>query len=471
MSATMTLLGHQRPRVQALPHRRAGSAGPDAVEFAESLGYELDDWQAWCIDGILSEDEGRRLCAMLCVLIMPRQNGKNVVIEVVELYAFYVLDWPAILHSAHRQDTSADHMARLRSVIEANPDLDEITDFREANGKEKIVRTDTRAEIRFVTRSKKIGRGKSPRLVVIDEALYVTDAQIDAMIPSMSAQSMRADKPILLYTSSAPVAESAVLQRLRLKAAQGGPSTWMAAWSCEPGLDVNDRSEWARANPGLNVRISEEWIEEMELATMSVDGFLAERLGVVPLVDLESGELPEWAACLDPHSSLIGTPSVAVDVAPDLSWSSVAVAGFRADGLMHVELVEHLEGTGSVVHIAAAVAATHGVPIYLDPRSPAGGLVADLARLGADVVEVGTLEYTKACALLKLAVRDGRLKHRGQTSLDQAVMSAGVRSIGDAWAWGRRSSAADISPLVAVTLAVSAAMKGDGDEPAFAIVL
>ena len=29
-----------------------------------------------------------------------------------------------------------------------------------------------------------------------------------AMVPSMSAQSMRADKPILLYTSSAPVPES-----------------------------------------------------------------------------------------------------------------------------------------------------------------------------------------------------------------------------------------------------------------------
>ena len=435
------------------------------------MGYELDDWQAWCIDGILSEDEGRRLCAMLCVLIMPRQNGKNVVIEVVELYAFYVLDWPAILHSAHRQDTSADHMARLRSVIEANPDLDKITEFREANGKEKIVRTDTRAEIRFVTRSKKIGRGKSPRLVVIDEALYVTDAQIDAMVPSMSAQSMRADKPILLYTSSAPVPESQVLQRVRLTAAAGGPSTWYAEWGCESGVDPSDRDEWARANPGLNVRISEEWIAEMELATMSVDGFLIERLGVVPFIDGESGELPEWASCLDPQSELAGTPSVAIDVSPDLAWSSIALAGLRADGLIHVELVEHLEGTGSVVHIAAAVAAANKVPIHVDPRSPAGGLVGDLTRLGVKVVEVGTLEYTKACGALKVAVKDRTIRHRGQAPLDIAVSVAGVRSVGEAWAWGRRSSSGDISPLVAVTLAASAASKGEPEESAIAIVL
>jgi phage terminase large subunit-like protein len=445
------------------------SAGPDAVEFAESLGYELDDWQRWCIDGILSEDENRRLCAMLCLLIVPRQNGKNVIIEVVELYAFYVLDWPAILHSAHRQDTSADHMKRLRDVIESNPQLDEITEFREANGKERIVRTDTGAEIRFVTRSKKIGRGKSPRMIVFDEALYVTDAQIDAMVPSMSAQSMRADKPILLYTSSAPVPESHVLMRIRRKALEGGPSTFAAEWSCEAGVDVNDRDEWARANPGLNVRIGEDWIEEMELATMSVDGFLIERLGVVPNIDGDEGELPGWPQCTDPKSTPGPSVTVAIDVSPDLAWSSVGVASHRPDGLMHVELVEHLQGTASLVAIAAAVAKNANAAVHLDPRSPAAGFAGELVRAGAEVVEVGTLDLTKACAALKVAVRDGKVRHRGQGPLSAAVGAAGIRSVGDAWAWARRSSSADISPLVAITLAAHAAMKsGQKKKPVFA---
>jgi phage terminase large subunit-like protein len=443
-----------------LPGRRAGSAGPDAIEFAESLGYELDDWQRWCIDGILSEDEDRRLCATLCLLIVPRQNGKNVVIEVVELYAFYVLEWQTILHSAHRQDTSADHMARLRAVVEANPVLDEITEFREANGKERVVRTDTRAEIRFVTRSKKIGRGKSPRLVVVDEALYVTDEQIDAMLPSMSAQSMNADKPIMLFASSAPVAESLVLARLRATAARGGPSTWYAEWSCEPGVDVRDRDEWARANPGLNVRISEEWIEEMELASMSVDGFLVERLGVVPNVDGDEGELPGWPQCVDPGSQPGGEVAVAIDVSPDLGWSSVGVASRRPDGLVHVELVEHLHGTARLVEVVSRVVANVGGSVHLDPRSPAAGFVADLGRAGVKVVEVGALELSKACAALKVAVRDGRVRHRGQGPLTAAVGGAGIRSVGDAWVWARRSSSVDISPLVAVTLASYALMQG-----------
>ena len=44
-------------------------------------------------------------------------------------------------------------------------------------------------------------------------------------------------------------------------------------------------------------------------------------------------------------------------------------------------------------------------------------------------------------------------RHRGQRELTDAIKGAGRRSLGDQWAWARRLSTADISPLVAVTLA------------------
>ena len=42
-----------------------------------------------------------------------------------------------------------------------------------------------------------------------------TDLQVQALLPSLSAQTMRGDPPILIYTSSAPVGESEVVHRLR----------------------------------------------------------------------------------------------------------------------------------------------------------------------------------------------------------------------------------------------------------------
>ena len=93
------------PRLSHLPRRAVASAGDDAIEFAESIGwsveagrgfYVLDEWQKYCIRGILSEDENARLCAFLVLLIVPRQNGKGAVLEVVELYALFVLELPLI---------------------------------------------------------------------------------------------------------------------------------------------------------------------------------------------------------------------------------------------------------------------------------------------------------------------------------------------------------------------------------------
>lgn len=450
-------IGAQRPRRHALPRRRVGSAGPDACEFAEGLGYELDDWQRWCIDGIFSEDDQYRLCATMVLILVSRQNGKNVILEVIELYAFYVLEWREIIHTAHLQDSSAGHMERLRLVIEANQEILPPTKFIEANGKERIVRTDTRGQIRFMTRSKKIGRSKSPRLIVLDEALFVTDDQVSAILPSMSAQSMKADQPILVYTSSAPIPESMVLHRHVARFAAGDLDGFFADWGSPVGTDPNDVDAWYASNPGLGIRISEAWVREQELAQMDPMGFAIERLGVIFAPDESTSELPEWPTCLDAASQMVGKPAVAVDVAPDLSWVSIAVAGARADKLTHVEVVERLTSVDDAVEVLKKLHKAHGRPIHLDPRAAAAAMIPDLLAAKVPVVEISTADLAKSCAHLKQLVKDGKVKHRGQIPLDQAVRSAAIRSIGDGWAWTRKATTVDISPLVAVTLAAWAA--------------
>ena len=196
------------PRLSHLPRRAVASAGDDAIEFAESIGwsveagrgfYVLDEWQKYCIRGILSEDENARLCAFLVLLIVPRQNGKGAVLEVVELYALFVLELPLILHSAHLGETSADHMDRMWAAISSDPELRaqckqvlakgyEAIEFRPvdpASGEPRRRESGAAVmcEIRFRTRSKKGGRGGSPQMVVFDEALFLTGQQVSAMLP------------------------------------------------------------------------------------------------------------------------------------------------------------------------------------------------------------------------------------------------------------------------------------------------
>jgi hypothetical protein len=142
------------------------SAGADAVEFAASCGLFLDDWQVWCLDQMLAEDRDGRWCASQIALILPRQNGKNAVLEALELYALFVLDETRIIHTAHLAKTAADHMRRMVQLIHANDELDAITHIYWSNGKEALERTDNGAF------SDRVRRGVVPdgRAAAVDRA-------------------------------------------------------------------------------------------------------------------------------------------------------------------------------------------------------------------------------------------------------------------------------------------------------------
>jgi phage terminase large subunit-like protein len=419
----------------------------------------LDDWQRWCLEGMLSERRDGRWAASTGLLLLPRQNGKNSVLEALELAGLFLFGWKRMIHTAHLAKTAADHQLRMVALIKGNPELEKVCQFYNANGKEAIVRSDTGQRLEFITRGKKSARGGSPQLVVFDEALYLSDEQVNAILPSLSAQSMRAEgAPMMVYTSSAPLPESDVLHRVRNACIDGTlQNAFFAEWSCEPGADPYDRDNWYAANPGLGIRISEEWIERNELPLMSPEGFAVERLGVVLGQDAGMSELPQWPQCRDEQSEMKGKPAIAVDVSPDLSWVSIGVAGVRADGLCHVEVVERLTATSDAVEVLRKMHAKFKVPVHLDPRAAAAALIPDLLSVKVPVVEVSTTDLVKACAHLKQLVNDDKLRHRGQIPLDQAVYGAAVRAIGEGWAWTRRVSTVDISPLMTVTLAAWAA--------------
>lgn len=454
----MQRVGAQRPRLQHLPPRQASSAGQDAVDFAASCGLVLDDWQAWCLDKMLGEDADGRALARTVLLLLPRQNGKNAVLEALELYAFYVLDEPRILHSAHLAKTAADHMLRMVALVRSNPELDEVTHAYFANGKEALQRRDTGARLEFITRGRKTARGGSPTRVIFDEALFLTDEQVQAMLPALSAQSMRADPPQLVYTSSAPLPESSVLHRLRRMGMTGSsPSLFFAEWSCEIGVDLRDRDAWYSANPGLGIRISEEFVADVELAQMSPEAFAVERLGVVLSDDGVQSHLPGWEACRAERSPLDNSPtSVAVAVGPGGQWASVAAVGTCADGTPYLELVRREPGTAWIVAEVVAAHQAVGAPVVVDPRSPSAGVIDEIKRAGIPVVEVTTADYVRACAALQDDVANGRVRHLGDAPLDAAVVGADIRSVGEAWAWSQKASTVDVTPLVAATLALGA---------------
>lgn len=420
---------------------------------------------------MLSEDAESHLCATTSLLICPRQNGKNALLEVVELFAFFVLGMHRILHTAHLTDTSAEHMQRLRDVISDNDDLAAITAFHTANGKERITRTDTGASIKFVTRSKKTGRGLSPQLVVFDEALQLTEQHVQAIVPALSAQSMRDDQPLTIYTSSAPLPDSDVLHRLRRSCLDGFPSAFFAEWSCdddEPGFDHRDRDRWYESNPALGIRISESYIADNELAVLSREAFLIERLGVVPGDQSQSGVIPldKWRSLVDLSTPpLRGVASLAVG--PGGVWSALGFAAMRDDGSLHVEVARHEPGTAWVIESARRAFIETGLPIVVDPKSETAGMIDRLVDAGIDVRKVTGPEWVSACLAFQTDVTNAQVRHRDQPPLNASVLAADIRPAGDAWVFRPRVGSMDMTPLFAVVLAALAARRRpEADNPA-----
>lgn len=456
-------VGAQRPRLSLLPDGIVSSAADEAIALAETCGMKLDDWQRWCLHYMLGERADGSWAAGQSVLLVPRQAGKSALFEVMILAGLYLFGERRVIYSAHLTKSASDIMSRVVSLVKANPDLESVTQFYFANGKERIERTDTGAVAEFVTRGRKTLRGGSPNRVIFDEALFLTDAQIQAMLPGMSAQSMNEEgAPQFVFGSSAPLPDSEVLHRLRSAAISGRlPRAFYAEWSCEIGADASNRDNWYAANPGLGVRISEDWVADMEYAVMSPDAFAIERLGVVfdPSPAGRDRVISEADWLANATEDAAGTPvAFGLDVSPDRSTACIGAAS--ADG--HIGVVDHRPGLGLgwVRDRVAELRSVRPDAVWvIDGRSAANGL------LDGEPTVLAAREMAAACGALYDAVMERRVRFRRQSSLEDAVACASRRPLGDAWAWGRRESGGDISPLVAVTLALHGASVPVQHEP------
>jgi hypothetical protein len=135
---------------------------------------------------------------------------------------------------------------------------------------------------------------------------------------------------------------------------------------------------------------------------------------------------------------------------------------------LHVEVVDRRRGTEWLVErLASIVAAQNPDLVVCDGAGPASSLVPALEQAGVAVSTVSTQEHAQACGVFFDKVNESSLRHLGSTELRTAVRGATSRPLADAWAWSRRSSSADISPLVAATLGIWAVSTSGGGGVAY----
>jgi hypothetical protein len=133
------------------------------------------------------------------------------------------------------------------------------------------------------------------------------------------------------------------------------------------------------------------------------------------------------------------------------------VAAWTDDaGVGRLEVADWREGAGWVADRVAELAAKwRPKKIGWNKAGPARDIGDELGRRNVDLLEVGMGDFAAACAgfLEAVIATPPKLRYRPHQSLDDAAAAATSRPIGDAWAWGRRSSVVSLSPLTAATVA------------------
>jgi hypothetical protein len=423
----------------------------DVIELAVIAGLMLDEWQQNVLRWSLMTN-GQRWAAREVGLVVARQNGKGTILEARQLAGLFILNERLGVHSAHEFKTCYEHFRRVVGLVEDTPELSKYVKIIRTGAGDQAIELKNGNRLRFIARSRASGRGFSGDAVYLDEAFELSDATIGALLPALSAR----PNPQLWLTSSAPHNSSEVLHRTRERGRSGGdPRLLYCEWGNEPDADPSDAEAWRRANPALGIRINEESIES-ERQSMSPAEFARERLGVPDMPDGHVGviDMAKWNAAADQWSKISGPVEIALELSPDRLRASFAVAGRRADGLAHVELIDQFSSTAGVVARGVELSKKYRTPIIVDPGSPAGALIPSLTESGADVHEVSLREVTQSCGAFVDAVNTETVRHIGQSPLSAAVAAGRQRSVGDAVAWARLSSSADVTPLVAASLAL-----------------
>lgn len=470
-------IGEQSPRVKLDPESNYSHA-EDAAALAEAYGLAPDRWQYDVLDSWTAVHPDGKWAAARCGLSVPRQNGKNAVLEIIELYKLVFLK-RKILHTAHEVKTARKAFLRLCTFFENDRQHPEMTELvksiRRTNGQEAIELLNG-GSIEFIARSKNSGRGFTVDDLVCDEAQSLTDEVLAALLPTISAAP--SGNPQTIFTGTPPGDDfaGAVWTRTRNQGVTGSdPRLSWFEWSVPDDFDTTKYSPkelmeftW-QTNPALGIRLDIGTVED-ECQMMAPDTFARERLGkwnppakanrAIPQETWEETGIPvEKAQILD------GLRSFGIAFTYDGRFASLAGA-IRHETGVHVELVE--QAADGMESRLANLAAWIGEPARVAKMSEiviAGAAYSDL--LQAMLLEAGvpkrairvirTRDYLTACAAFDEGLKSRQITHtkaKGQAALDECVETVGKRfRASGTWSWAAGENNPDVTPIEACSIA------------------
>lgn len=446
-----------------------------ASKMADMYGLPPHPWQRTILNDWLAIDEHGKLLNSLCVLPVPRQNGKTGVSDPRETWGLVRRgEW--ILHTAQEYQTAKKAFDRLRQKFGTKkndpfaqyPELNAMVRSYTISSNQMVLDLENGGHIEFRTRGSNsdMGRGGTFDLVVIDEAQSYTDAQDAALSPLNSAAPHGSPQTILMGTVPEPTAAykgekfAAIRASLHDDPYTGG---CIHEWSVKDVGDVTDRDRWYEANPSLGYQLLEAALEK-DMRTMSPDTFAREHLGWWPSKTGKEHPIREsdWNACKVDNPSKDGVVVYAVKFSPDGSVGTLAACHKNDVPFIYVVDCRSMNGGLSWFADNLVQRKDKAAQIVIDGQSNAQALNDILLDRGVPrnvIKRPNTSDVIASNSALVNAVKAGEVCHYGQPALDDSATKTTRRRIGNNGGFGFASTDdADATLIEACALAYREAM-------------
>lgn len=434
------------------------------IQLMEAYGINLLEWQKLIIYRWLAvywddEEERWKWANPKAGLLVPRQNGKTEIIIARIIGGMIFMD-EALIYTAH-SDKTVDEVKRrvqnffynakeeVRNLLTPEFDKDpKSLDYLELRGGGRCV---------FRTRTRTGGLGTTNDTLILDEAQEETDAQQEALLPTVSAGKSQNQQIIRAGTPPSGGGQGTVFIRIRQNVVDGKDhDTCWQEWSVELLTDPSDEEAWYKANPSLGYHLMIMAVRN-EAKDMAIDSFNKMRLGWIAGVESKRA-IPDkaWSQLAVKQVTLEDPPRLVyvIKFAPDGSAVSMGVGVYMPNDMVHVELIDRKPmsaGNSWMVNFLfdkSKLRWRKCAKIIIDGASGTQLLVEELVqhdrRISKKILTPNVKEAGAAYGSFHSGIEQRELTHYDQPALNMSIKTVKKRPIGKDGAYGYATMNADI---------------------------
>lgn len=459
---------------------------PAVRDTCANLQIPFDRWQDGMGRLVLAkrapqpEDKvpGGLYAADVILIAICRQAGKTYFCGGIFFALCLLIPGLTVIWTAHRLRTAKETFRAMKAMARmpmVKPLIETIS-----NGKgEEGIEFKNGSRILFGARENGFGVGfANVGVLVLDEAQRLTSAAMDDLLPTLNT----AANPLLILTGTPPGVKDAGEEFNRIRAEALGDDgegdeldddepndTLYIEFSADKDADLDDREQWAKANPSFPHRTPERAIKRLR-KILGDESFAKQALGIHDdaVVDKPVVSAALWKRLIDD-----GPPDGTAPLAFGLDMShrraiSITACWITPEDDHEVAHVEEVwaGGTARAAEVWLQRNAGRRIPVVVDAISPASSMIEDLKTRRVKVRVTSAVDMGRACGTFEnrtaKAPRGVRLfTHADQKSLTKAQKNARKRDIRDAggWGWDRKDPTKPIQTIVSGTLALFGAVE------------